>query len=424
MRISFKNDISANYMVIENVVGFSENEFGVMMLKKNKIGNLLDFGYEQINGKTDFLYDISSRQAFSAIIEGEKLDCSILESFVISVKSLSANLEEFLLDGNNIMLKKECIFAEPGKKQFGFCYNPYYKGDFKLEMGMLFDELISFVDYNDPKAVKLVYELHRESHRENFTADSLAEIVLKENSPTREPMEDTAAAVFSEPVPATKTMFPVMEETMPEIRQPDKPDKPERPGVFKKISAYLKGKSLSDVVEDIDNGKIVKKIKEAGAGIPYEAAYDGARAAFKEPEVYMKIENAAREEDTTENQGWEGLEWEARPFVEDNDGETELFESPASAKRKLVGESLVIDINEYPFTVGKIPEKVNVVLDSPAVSRMHCRIHENPQGIYFLEDLNSKNGSFINSTRLEPYSKMPLSPGDIIRIAGEEFCFR
>lgn len=421
MRISFKNDISANYMVVENVEGFSENEFDVKMLMRNNIRSLLDFGYEQINGRINLLYDISSRQAFSSVMEVEKVNCDILESFISSVKNLAECIEEFLLDGNNVMLKKECIFTESSKKQFEFCYNPYYKGDFKLEMGMLFDELISAVDYNDPKAVKLVYELHRESHRENFTVDSLVDIVCKENAAAEIFEERAAAEVLQESAPE-----PVVAE-MREIPQDVKSGtEPEHPGVLKKISAYLKGKSLSDIVEDIDNGKIVKKIKEAGVSIPYRAAQEGTQAAFREPEVYMKKESSLQEKTAIQNQTWENYDLEVRPFGDEGDEETALFDNFAPVKRKLVGENVVIDIDEYPFTIGKLTGKVSAVIDNPAVSRLHCRIHENTveQGGYFFEDLNSKNGSFINNTRLKPYSKIPLSPGDIIKIAGEEFCFR
>ncbi len=41
MNISFRNDISSNYMVIEDAAGFSPEDFSVKMLMNNRIKGLL-----------------------------------------------------------------------------------------------------------------------------------------------------------------------------------------------------------------------------------------------------------------------------------------------------------------------------------------------------------------------------------------------
>ncbi len=51
---------------------------------------------------------------------------------------------------------------------------------------------------------------------------------------------------------------------------------------------------------------------------------------------------------------------------------------------------------------------------SGGVSRQHAKIIA--QGGYFLVDLNSVNGTFLNKQKLVPNQQMPLNNGDEIRL--------
>lgn len=70
-------------------------------------------------------------------------------------------------------------------------------------------------------------------------------------------------------------------------------------------------------------------------------------------------------------------------------------------------------------TVGR-HEDCDVVVDSPAVSRCHARIiYENRR--YFIEDLNSRNGTMVNAKRI--HSRTLLNDGDLVDIATLPFRF-
>lgn len=51
-----------------------------------------------------------------------------------------------------------------------------------------------------------------------------------------------------------------------------------------------------------------------------------------------------------------------------------------------------------------------------AISRQHCRI-SHTMGNYFVEDLRSSNGTYLNQRRLEPNQPAKLADGDILRLA-------
>ena len=76
----------------------------------------------------------------------------------------------------------------------------------------------------------------------------------------------------------------------------------------------------------------------------------------------------------------------------------------------------------HPITadlvLGRIPS-CNVVLTDPASSRQHARVSHTAEG-YFIEDLQSANGTYINDERI---TRVELKEGDRIRICRLEFAY-
>ncbi|MEZ6130386.1 MAG: FHA domain-containing protein [Planctomycetaceae bacterium] len=75
--------------------------------------------------------------------------------------------------------------------------------------------------------------------------------------------------------------------------------------------------------------------------------------------------------------------------------------------------------NGHVATIGR-HEDCDVVVDSPAVSRCHARIICDNQR-YFIEDLNSRNGTTVNAKRI--HSRTLLNDGDLVGIATLPFRF-
>ena len=75
-----------------------------------------------------------------------------------------------------------------------------------------------------------------------------------------------------------------------------------------------------------------------------------------------------------------------------------------------------IQISEFPCVIGSMTAYCNVVIQSELISRMHVCIHRE-QETYYLEDMNSTNGTFLNEERILPQSRHLLCHGDILRLA-------
>jgi hypothetical protein len=84
------------------------------------------------------------------------------------------------------------------------------------------------------------------------------------------------------------------------------------------------------------------------------------------------------------------------------DGKTEVWEVPEGA-------------SETVLTIGR-REGCDIMLDYDSqVSRIHARlVHDEASGAYYLEDMNSRNGTFIGQDRIR--GRVLLPPGDLFRI--------
>jgi hypothetical protein len=63
----------------------------------------------------------------------------------------------------------------------------------------------------------------------------------------------------------------------------------------------------------------------------------------------------------------------------------------------------------------------DVVVENPSVSSRHFRILKGRTGRCFVEDLHSRNGTFLNGARLPPGKRVELGLNDTIRIPGARF---
>lgn len=77
-----------------------------------------------------------------------------------------------------------------------------------------------------------------------------------------------------------------------------------------------------------------------------------------------------------------------------------------------------IEVNEF-LTIGR-SENVHFSVDDDFVSQRHARIERKPGG-FFLRDLQSRNGTFINGAQI---LEALLQDGDTVRIGNTEFLFQ
>ncbi|MGC4094055.1 MAG: FHA domain-containing protein [Polyangiaceae bacterium] len=83
-----------------------------------------------------------------------------------------------------------------------------------------------------------------------------------------------------------------------------------------------------------------------------------------------------------------------------------LVKGPGQGQRFRLAESLLI---------GRSPE-ADFVIEHEQISRMHARLWQGEDGAYFIEDLSSRNGTFVGGARVE---RCRVEFGESIRLGSE-----
>ena len=118
----------------------------------------------------------------------------------------------------------------------------------------------------------------------------------------------------------------------------------------------------------------------------------------------------------------EGYRFEATVTAEEHRPASKVPEGERrpALRYRLVLETREVQLLEGENIVGRDPDAA-LWIDHPSVSRRHARIVI-AGGRATIEDLKSKNGTFVLGKRIE--SRVTLADGDEVRIGPEAFVFR
>ena len=87
----------------------------------------------------------------------------------------------------------------------------------------------------------------------------------------------------------------------------------------------------------------------------------------------------------------------------------------------LQGKTQALFQPQQVWILGRDPQKASVAVQDGRLSRCHAAIHHIPDKGFFLVDLGSRNGSFINGERV--WRSTLLKDGDRIRLGSLSFVF-
>lgn len=81
-----------------------------------------------------------------------------------------------------------------------------------------------------------------------------------------------------------------------------------------------------------------------------------------------------------------------------------------------------IPIKKENFIIGRAEGQADYISQNSAVGKMHAEIVLKYKK-YYIKDLNSRNGTFINDNRVEPNKEVEIKCNDKITLANEEYIF-
>lgn len=383
----YVRNCNCNYLRIHLESKPEEKRYQYCILNRGGIRHLLTGSLRYINGEAYLYYDISSTQNVRQLFETKTIRRNWVKDFLWGIKQMQGELDRFLLDEQCILWSPQLLFQDLEKNDFFFLYVPYYREETGLIDFM--NLLVERIDYEDEGLVDFVYAVYEQvringqEYLRKHIHEAWEELERKEL--------EAKNATEIKPEEA-QTICPQEQEEMAKLEL-----QTQKRGLGLWPGRRKKQKQREDYRERMRDKLLGMK-----------------PLAVCEETIYAEDDKNSREREEVEQAG--GEEYGKTIYIE----ETVARREPGLYK--MDGE-LVIAITEFPFVIGKKKEDVSLVINDYSVSRIHARITEE-EGFYYIEDLNSTNGTFKNGLRLQPYEKRKLEKDDELKFGKMEYLYR
>ncbi|MDO4343587.1 MAG: DUF6382 domain-containing protein, partial [Eubacteriales bacterium] len=173
MKLSYKRDMTHNYMVPDIAGGVCEEDYRIRMLLENHILGLLPCSLKKVNCQTMFFFDITSKQSMEHIYEKGKMSAEDIRIFLRGLHLALKELKKYLLDTDRLVLEPQMIYMDIESREPAFCYLPSYQQEITQSFREIAGYILEHLDPEDEQAVLLGYELYRRAGEENYSLEQL-----------------------------------------------------------------------------------------------------------------------------------------------------------------------------------------------------------------------------------------------------------
>lgn len=169
--------------------GVYTEDYQNKMLEENQIQGLLQMSGRGMDDKSCYDYDVSGKVSVKALYEKHPISGDEIKLLLKCILNVVNEVQRYLLDVNCILLNPEYIFYE--SERYYFCYYP--PGNESLWAGFhhLSEYLVKCADYQDQECVRIVFLLHKETMKENYSMEQIIRECMKDE----EDAEDRYLAV-------------------------------------------------------------------------------------------------------------------------------------------------------------------------------------------------------------------------------------
>lgn len=485
--IRYYRELQKTYLIAEDCLEeLLESYFGRAVLH-TAMNGLAACKEHLVNGKKEIWYEIDGFHTLEQIFAVKKISAQELKQILLGLAQTIEELEKYLIDGKRLCYQPEYLYMdmETGKIKLLFDFT---EGDREHPLMPLAQFLLERLDHEEEAAIELGYFFYEQAGRDVLSireiekkAEESPNAVLRENLMEEKQEIRTACG-------ASKEMFSETEEDIFPDRlyeQSFSKENVQEPllgegryltkggavvtvmalllgGSFFLVRAYFSlteteeliwlvvsavlllmgaGVSVYMFLRERRAGGVRNKSSEQGDAAIRESAQENVE--IKSMQRNMEImenarKNAVISRNIQKNTGYRkdiqssaigesayeeyGQEIDFLP--KEMDGKT-IYLGDMLAKKEyvLVGENREYKLDTFPFLIGKDKERVTLALKDRSISRIHARFLLE-DGILYLEDLHSTNGTYLNDLLLEPHVRMKVKRGDFLQFGKTELSLR
>ena len=418
MEISYKQDMAHSFLVIGPEGEVDMKAYPLRMVLGNAIPGLLPCRLQKADGKVLFYYEITARQQIADVYQ--KLTYGDIKKIFLGLLKIFEQMDMYLLDTGQLFLEPGYVYLDRAEDTLYLCYLPGYDRPIQEQLRGFMEYLLPCIEHKDQRGVILGYGLYRLLMEDGFQMEAVSEMLHRPQwEPEKEPKTLTE-------IPGEVCREDWEDQEMPEEERDERGAERERvqrdewkKGWKRDLLLLLAGFIL------IGGFAAVRQIGYLGdVSLPLLLVFFFSGILLAALTVWRGRKKEEKRGADEERTGLyeEEMEWEPEEesYLQQGDETVVLYKDPGYGCPMLVceeaGQAPLIRLERDMAVVGKMDGVSDVLLDSPSISRIHARIQKKGDG-YWIADLDSKNGTFVNGKKLGQGEEYLLQEDDLVVFA-------
>ncbi len=411
------------------------DELSLLMINsnQNKKTGLAPIRIDELNGRFEKIYfDVTGKVTLSEYLV-KRVSQEAFKQMILHLIDTIENFDEYMIDVKQVVLDINSVFINEVDHTVAFICIPTKSdnsiGDLYEFFKAIVDVSLVDVSGNDNRVSYFNGACNVVRDKNGFSLQNMKMQLLQQQEQREEvgsiaaaPKAGSDAAPEGQMVKEADTVTVKKREkaVAPIVPQAeDKPDEQESKSLFGKL--FKSGGKKKSTSDGFQGG--IGKYKNADA---FSAPSQKQQAPSPKIEIVQQVQKIQQQPKPAQDMDLGTITFHDKNKESFPSGDAVNNDNTDNAQAILVRrrDQSRISINKPVFAIGREREDQDYCInDNFAVGRIHASIIKKADR-YYVVDLNSKNHTFVNGTKLEPNKEHMLNNGDKIVFANEEFDFR
>lgn len=403
--IVYERTVAGSYMKISAPEDEGLDE---RLILHRKLPGTLPVEKAYVDGKGQYWYNISGRQSLDMYCQVKEIGAELIEKLAVSLCSELEILDRNLVQGSCLVLDPEMIFIANVSQEFIFMLYPGNGTPAETGFRQLMEYLLTKISHRDQTAVRIAYSIYDITLTDGYSIMDVREAVM--------------AARRQETKRETENSYIAPERTE-DTGEKTSESEPKAPPVKK---AGLRKNRLSKERAGKENSKSLWR--RLFVSVKRALGYPTAPAAKRAEDQGGGRKRASRRPVLMHTPQEDSIVYPDEELIlpqEEIHPTVCLSGGPGTLQGVLLyqGSGSQQDIRIVGDTV-KIGYggEADVRIADDTISQMHARI-DREGSFYYIEDLNSTNGTYVNDELLAYRERRLLQVNDVVRFANLRYRF-
>jgi hypothetical protein len=368
---------------------------------RRKLPGLLPVEKAYVDGNGQYWYNISGRQSLDTYCRVQEIGMEFIERLIVSICSEMEILEWNLIHTGCLMLDPELIFITNSSREFIFTIYPCGSHCVEDEFQQMMEYLLTRVDHRDTSAVRAAYGIYEKTLQTGYSILDIRDEIMRAKQEAAAPVE-TAREETPWRERETKPARAGKESKVSETAEKE----PEQPTAWQRFLELLVAWGILD---EVPRKKRTEKTEK-----------QEKREKKEKKEKRTKKEKQEKESEVVYPE--EEIILPPPPVIRPTVCLTSYPGKPRGILLYQGRDQLQDILLERRMTRIGNGSEADAVIDRDTISKLHARI-DREESTFYIEDLNSTNGTFVNEEPLAYKERRKLQQNDIVSFADIRYRF-